>query len=565
MLLQLNIMNFALIEKLSIDFSTGFNVLSGETGAGKSILIDAISFVLGGKFNKNLIRVGEDKTVVEAVFSIENQRTRDILKELDINDEGIVILSRESFHSGKTVAKVNGKSLLLSKIKHVSETLIDIHGQHENQNLLDSSKHINYIDSFGQDLLVDKLKEYENYYLKYSEVEEKINRLQGNDGEREKKIDFLKFQIDEISSIKPKIGEDEELSKKFNMLSNGEKIKKALEKSYILLKENDESRISIADSLMHVIRELKSIEAHHEEVKPIVDSLEESYYLIEDNTRTIGNLKDDTDYDIGELEFINSRMYQLSACKKKYGPTLDDVIAYKNSIEEQYYELINSGEIIEVLLDEKKKLYEKLIEISQNLHNVRLSISELLEKEIKKELDYVGLEKSNFKIDVAYTDSLNSKGRDKIQFNISTNPGQPLQPLEEVVSGGELSRIMLALKTVFVDKDQIPSVIFDEVDTGISGRIAQRVGEKMVLISENHQVFCITHLPQIAALADANYLIEKNSNEVTTFTNVKKLKDDEVEQEVARIIGGSEVTAITIENAREMISKAKDIKDELRS
>jgi DNA repair protein RecN (Recombination protein N) len=565
MLLQLNIMNFALIEKLSIDFSTGFNVLSGETGAGKSILIDAISFVLGGKFNKNLIRVGEDKTVVEAVFSIENQRTRDILKELDINDEGIVILSRESFHSGKTVAKVNNKSLLLSKIKHVSETLIDIHGQHENQNLLDSSKHINYIDSFGQDLLVDKLKEYESYYLKYSEVEEKINRLQGNDGEREKKIDFLKFQIDEISSIKPKIGEDEELSKKFNMLSNGEKIKKALEKSYILLKENDESRISIVDSLMYVIRELKSIEAHHEEVKPIVDSLEESYYLIEDNAGTISNLKDNADYDIGELEFINSRMYQLSACKKKYGPTLDDVIAYKNSIEEQYYELINSGEIIEALLDEKKKLYEKLIEISQNLHNARLSISELLEKEIKKELDYVGLEKSNFKIDVAYIDSLNSKGRDKIQFNISTNPGQPLQPLEEVVSGGELSRIMLALKTVFVDKDQIPSVIFDEVDTGISGRIAQRVGEKMVLISENHQVFCITHLPQIAALADANYLIEKNSNEVTTFTKVKKLKDDEVEQEVARIIGGSEVTAITIENAREMISKAKEIKDELRS
>ncbi|MFR1708141.1 MAG: DNA repair protein RecN [Clostridium sp.] len=565
MLLQLNIMNFALIEKLSIDFSTGFNVLSGETGAGKSILIDAINFVLGGKFNKNLIRVGEDKTIVEAVFSIENQRTKDVLKELDVNDEGIVILSRESFHSGKTIAKVNNKSLLLSKIKQVSETLIDIHGQHENQNLLDSSKHINYVDSFGQNLLVDKLKEYENYYLKYGEIEEKINGIQGNDGEREKKIDFLKFQIDEINSIKPKIGEDEELSKKFNMLSNGEKIKKALEKSYILLKENDESRISIIDSLMYVIRELKSIENHHEEIKPVVVSLEESYYLLEDNTRTISDLKDNTDYDMGELEFINSRMYQLSACKKKYGPTLEDVIAYKNSIEDEYFELINSGEIIEALLKEKKKLYEKLIGISETLHNIRLNISETLEKEIKKELAYIGLEKSIFKIDVSYTENLNSRGRDKIQFKISTNPGQPLQPLEEVVSGGELSRIMLALKTVFVDKDQIPSVIFDEVDTGISGRIAQRVGEKMVLISENHQVFCITHLPQIAALADANYLIEKNSNDVTTFTMVKKLKDDEVEQEVARIIGGSEVTAITVENAREMISKAEEIKSELRS
>ncbi len=564
MLLQLNIMNFALIEKLSIDFSKGFNVLSGETGAGKSILIDAISFVLGGKFNKNLIRVGEDKTVVEAVFSIENQRTKAILEELDIIDEGIVILSRESFHSGKTIAKVNNKTLLLSKIKQVSETLIDIHGQHENQNLLDSSKHINYVDSFGQDLLVNKLEEYDKFYLKYGEVEEKINRLQGNDGEREKKIDFLKFQIDEINSIKPKVGEDEELSKKFNMLCNGEKIKKALEKSYMLLKENDESRISIIDSLMYVIRELKSIEAHHEEVKSIVDSLEESYYLLEDNTRTLSDLKDNTDYDIGELEFINSRMYQLSACKKKYGPTLEDVLVYKNNIEEQYFELINSGEIIEELLKQKKKLFEKLEGIAQELHNLRLEISEVLEKEIKKELDYVGLEKSRFKIEVAYTDNLNSKGRDKIQFNISTNPGQPLQPLEEVVSGGELSRIMLALKTVFVDKDQIPSVIFDEVDTGISGRIAQRVGEKMVLISEAHQVFCITHLPQIAALADVNYLIEKNSDEVNTFTKVKKLKDDEVEQEVARIIGGSEVTAITIENAREMISKAKEIKGDLR-
>jgi len=554
-------MNFALIEKLSIDFSKGFNVLSGETGAGKSILIDAISFVLGGKFNKNLIRVGEDKTVVEAVFSIENQRTRAILEELDISDEGIVILSRESFHSGKTIAKVNNKTLLLSKIKQVSETLIDIHGQHENQNLLDSSKHINYVDSFGQELLVNKLKEYDKFYLKYGEVEEKINRLQGNDGER---IDFLKFQMDEINNIKPKICEDEELSKKFNMLSNGEKIKKALEKSYMLLKENDESRISIIDSLMHVIRELKYIEAHHEEVKSIVDSLEESYYLLEDNTRTLSDLKDNTDYDIGELEFINSRMYQLSVCKKKYGPTLEDVLVYKNNIEEQYFELINSGEIIEELLKQKKKLYEKLEGIALELHNLRLEISEVLEKKIKKELDYVGLEKSRFKIEVEYTENLNSKGRDKIQFNISTNPGQPLQHLEEVVSGGELSRIMLALKTVFVDKDQIPSVIFDEVDTGISGRIAQRVGEKMVLISEAHQVFCITHLPQIAALADVNYLIQKNSDEVNTFTKVEKLKDDEVEQEVARTIGGSEVTAITIENAREMISKAKEIKDELR-
>lgn len=564
MLLQLNIMNFALIEKLSIDFSNGFNVLSGETGAGKSILIDAINFVLGGKFNKNLIRVGEDKTVVEAVFSIENPKTREVLEELEINDEGVVILTRESFSSGKTIAKVNNKTLLLSKVKQVSETIIDIHGQHENQNLLDSTKHINYVDSFGQDMIMDKLSEYERYYEKYLGIDRKIFSLQGNEGEREKKIDFLRFQIDEINAIKPKKGEDEELSKKFNLLSNGEKIKKALEKSYILLKENDESRISIIDSLMYVIRELKSIEKHFEEVKPIVTSIEEAYYNLDDNISIISDLKEDTDYDIGELEFINSRMYQLSSCKKKYGPTVDDVINYRDSIEEQYYELVNCGEIIEKLQKEKNLLKETLIKISDEIHEIRSEISSNLEKEIKKELDYVGLEKSVFKINVELMEELSAKGRDKVQFTISTNPGQPLQPLEEVVSGGELSRIMLALKTVFVDKDHIPSVIFDEVDTGISGRIAQRVGEKMVLISENHQVFCITHLPQIAALADANYLIEKSSTDVTTFTKVKKLNLEEVKHEVARIIGGSEVTVKTLENAQEMIEKANEIKAVLR-
>ncbi|WP_040194825.1 DNA repair protein RecN [Clostridium culturomicium] len=564
MLLQLNIMNFALIEKLSIDFSNGFNVLSGETGAGKSILIDAINFVLGGKFNKNLIRVGEDKTVVEAVFSIENPKTLEVLEELEINDEGVVILTRESFSSGKTIAKVNNKTLLLSKVKQVSETLIDIHGQHENQNLLDSTKHINYVDSFGQDIIMDKLSEYETYYNKYLEIERKIFSLQGNEGEREKKIDFLRFQIDEINTIKPKKGEDEELSKKFNLLSNGEKIKKALEKSYILLKENDESRVSIIDSLTYVVRELKSIEKHFEEIKPVIASLEEAYYNLEDNISTISDLKEDTDYDIGELEFINSRMYQLSSCKKKYGPTLDDVINYRDSIEQQYYELVNCGEIIEKLQKEKDSLKENLMKISDEIHEIRSEISSNLEKEIKKELDYVGLEKSVFKINVELIEELTAKGRDKVQFTISTNPGQPLQPLEEVVSGGELSRIMLALKTVFVDKDHIPSVIFDEVDTGISGRIAQRVGEKMVLISENHQVFCITHLPQIAALADANYLIEKSSTEVTTFTKVKKLNLEEVKQEVARIIGGSEVTVKTLENAGEMIEKANEIKSALR-
>jgi len=273
MLLQLNIKNFALIESLTIDFQKGFNVLSGETGAGKSILIDAINFVLGGKFNKNLIRSGEEKTIVEAVFSIENQKTKDILDEIEIPYEDLVIISRESFQTGKTIAKVNGKTLLLTKIKAISETLLDIHGQHENQNLLDNSNHINYIDSFGYNKLDAVMRQYKELYSKLCTIENKINELQGNQGDREKNIDFLKYQIDEIVNINPKVGEDTELEERFSLLSNAEKIEKSLSLSYKLLKNSDEDRASISDMLVYVIKELKSVEKHKNDIKGITSSL----------------------------------------------------------------------------------------------------------------------------------------------------------------------------------------------------------------------------------------------------------------------------------------------------
>jgi DNA repair protein RecN (Recombination protein N) len=563
MLLQLNIKNFALIESLTIDFQKGFNVLSGETGAGKSILIDAINFVLGGKFNKNLIRSGEEKTIVEAVFSIENQKTKDILDEIEISYEDLVIISRESFQTGKTIAKVNGKTLLLTKIKSISETLLDIHGQHENQNLLDNSNHINYVDSFGYNKLDAVMRQYKELYSKLCTIENKINELQGNEGDREKNIDFLKYQIDEIVNINPKVGEDTELEERFSLLSNAEKIEKSLSLSYKLLKNSDEDRASISDMLAYVIKELKSVEKHKNDIKGITSSLEEVYYIIEQSIDEIVKTKDEIYYDENELEFINSRMFQLSNCKKKYGATIEEVLNYKKSIEEKYEELINSGTIIEKLQRERESLIDEMKTLAGNIHGIRCDISSELEGLIKKELDYIGLEKSTFKIQVTVTENLTANGMDKVQFTISTNPGQPMQPLEEIVSGGELSRIMLALKTVFVDKDEIPSVIFDEIDTGISGRVAQRVAEKMFVISKNHQVFCVTHLPQIACIADINYLIEKESTEVSTFTKVSKLSHEDVNLEIARMIGGSELTKLTIENAKEMIDLATELKNKI--
>lgn len=565
MLLQLNITNFALIENLSISFEQGFNVLSGETGAGKSILIDAINFVLGEKFNKDLIRTGEEKTFVEAIFTIENQKTRDVLNSLDIEYDDLIIISREAFQSGKTVAKVNGKSLVLSNIKLISSTLLDIHGQHENQNLLEISNHINYLDYYGGKAIDNQLLEYRVGYRRYVEIISEIERLSGHSGENEKLVDFYKYQIDEINAAKLKVDEDIELEKRFSILNNAEKISNILESCYVDLFSGDDNVHSVYDRLSYSIRELRSIEKHMDKVVDIANSFEEMFYNLEENAKELRHLKDNISYDEEELNHINSRMYQITNLKKKYGKSIEDILNYKEKIEKQYSELVNKSEIIEKYKTEKEKVLDSLRLKTSKLHKLRNEIALELEAKIKKELDYVGLEKSTFKISITLLDDFNENGSDKVQFLISTNPGEPLKSMEKIVSGGELSRIMLALKTVFVNKDRIPSVIFDEVDTGISGRIAQSVAEKMYLISCSHQVFCVTHLPQIACMSDVHYLIAKSVEQNKTYTSIDKLNLSKKEMEIARMIGGSEVTRLTLEHAKEMIELADIKKNSLKS
>ena len=557
MLLQLNIKNFALIENLSINFEQGFKVLSGETGAGKSILIDAINFVLGGKFNKNTIRTGEDKTYVEAIFTMDNKNSKNALDEMDIDYEDMIIISRETYQSGKSIAKVNGKSLLLSKVKYISKTLLDIHGQHDNHNLLDRVNHIFYVDSFGMDKINEVLEGYNEKYVRLTVIKNKIHKLEGNEGQREKRIDFLNYQIEEIKSANIKIGEDEDLSEKYAIISNAEKLEKHLSKSYGLLYINDEENTSVFYNLAMAIKELRTIEKHLEKIKTITDSIEESYYNIEENISDLRNLKETIYYDEKELEYLNSRINQINICKRKYGSTIEEIFDYKEKIVAEHEELTNSTEIITGLNKEKEVLECEMRVIGEQIHQIRCDISKELQNKVKDELDYIGLEKSKFYIEVKLEDEFYENGCDKVQFCISTNPGEPLSPLEDIVSGGELSRIMLALKTVFVDKDEIPTVIFDEIDTGISGRIAQCVAEKMYLISLNHQIFCVTHLPQIASMADTNYLISKNVKNEKTYTNIIKMDDEGKQQEIARMIGGTEVTKLTLENSKEMINMAR--------
>ena len=560
MLLQLNIKNFALIRELCVEFGKGFNILSGETGAGKSILIDTIDYVLGGKFSKDLIRYGEDKTFVEAVFSVENPDILDILKELNIDDE-LLIISRETTLLGKSIIKVNGKSVVLAYLKRIREKLLDIHGQHQNQNLLNRSCHIQYLDDFIGEEIYSYLNKYEDLRKEQSLIVEKIKELNGNT-DREKLLDYIKFQIDDIEKANLKVNEEEELKEEFNLLSNAEKISLALRKSYSIL-DNPMEGISVNEGLSKVVNELTSIEKHFEKIKEKREKIEDSLYILEEISREIRDLSSEIQYDEFELEKINSRIYEISLYKKKYGESVEEILKYLKKLKNQYDELINSEEIINELNLKKLKIEDEMQELCVVMHDIRKKYAITLEDNIKYELNYIGMEKSIIKIDIENTDTFNSRGFDEVTFLISTNPGEPLKVLEKVVSGGELSRIMLAMKCVFVDKDAIPTLIFDEIDTGISGTVAKRVGEKMFEVSSKHQVLCITHLPQIAALSDCHYFVSKRVEDGKTFTEIKTLDKYEKIKEIAKMTSGDEVSDVTLENASEMVAFAELKKQEI--
>lgn len=564
MLLQINIENFALIEKLTVTFEKGFNILSGETGAGKSILIDAINCVLGGKSSRGFIRTGTEKAFVEAVFTIENDKTELALNEMDVECDDLVIISREMFKSGKSIAKVNGKAILVSQLKNISDTLIDIHGQHENQNLLEVSNHIFYLDNFGEENIFNQIEKYSVLYKEITDIDKKIKELKISDGENGKISDFLKYQIDEIDKANLKMGEDEELEEKFSVISNSENISKIFSEASEILYDGTENSKSIYDLLGYIVNKLRTVEGKSEKIKNIADSLEGVYYNTQEIVQDIRDIKDNISFDEKELEYVNSRLFQIDNYKKKYGKTIEEIFKYKEEIEKKYDEYINREEIIKNLELKKDKVFEKLIFEAEKLHQIRNKLAKNLEIKVKNELNYIGLEKSTFKIDVSFDkNSIGNIGADKVQFLISTNPGEPLKSLEKVVSGGELSRIMLAIKTVFVDKDKVPSVIFDEIDTGISGRIAQSVAEKMYTISTKHQVFCVTHLAQIACMSDIHFWVSKNTKNEKTYTDVRRISKDEKKKVLALMIGGTEVTKITIEHAAEMIEMAEKRKKQI--
>lgn len=562
MLIQLNIKNFALIEEMTINFKEGFNILSGETGAGKSIMIDAIDFVLGGKFSKSLIRTGEDRTYVEALFTLDGSKVCEVLDELDMEYDDVLIISRESHQSGKNLIKINGKSLITSQLKRVRAKLLDIHGQHQNQELLLRSSHILYLDGFIDKSIEEPLNKYTVLRESLLQVREDLKRITGNQ-DREKLLDYLKFQIEDIEKAKLKENEEDTLREEYNILANAEKINHALVDSYKLLSGQEE--FSVMDSLSKVISELSGVEKHFEKIKKNKDVIEEAFYTIEEATREIRDMAEEIVFDNDALESINSRIYEINQYKKKYGPTVKDILDYLEKIKKEYDEIINSEKIINELREKENNILKSMEEAAIILHELRVEKSGALEEKILKELAFVGLEKSRMQIRVEREETFNERGFDDVCFLISTNPGEPLMPLEKVLSGGELSRIMLALKCVFAEKDEIPTLIFDEIDTGISGAVAQRVGEKMYQLSCTHQVLCITHLPQIAILSDYHYFVTKNVVDNKTFTSIKVLKIEEKELEISKMLSGNDVTEATLNNVKEMIRISEEKKKEIKN
>ncbi|MGL4741970.1 MAG: DNA repair protein RecN [Sarcina sp.] len=564
MLLQITIENFALIEKASLDFKSGFNILSGETGAGKSILIDSINYVLGSKFNKDLIRIGAEKTFVEGVFSIDkNDKLLEILEDLEIDYDDVLIISRESSSNGKNISKINGKSLILADIRKITSRLVDIHGQHNNQNLLDKELHIGYLDSFCDGAFVKVLEEYKIGFDEIKAIDRKISEL-SKEGKNEKLIDYLDFQLKEIREVKLRVGEEEELKERFNILSNSEKIGRALRISYDKLSSSGIENEGIIDSLSEITKELSSVELHSKKIEERNSRVSNIYYELEEIAREIYDENSNITYDDLELDEINSRLYKIATIQRKYGESEQAVLDYAKSIEIQLEEMQNAEKIIEELNEEKKVKMDALLIVAMRLHEIRVEAAENLVKNVKKELEYVGLGKCVFEVQITLDESFNEIGKDKVQFMISTNPGQPLKPMERIVSGGELSRIMLAMKTVFIDKDKIPTVIFDEIDTGISGQIAQSVAEKMYEISLKHQVFCISHLPQIASMSDHHYFVSKEIKDGKTFSKVEKVDDEKKIIEIAKMLGGVKLTDGTILNAKEMVELTENKKKEIQ-
>lgn len=563
MLQSLYLENIALIEKLGIELFSGFNVLTGETGAGKSIIIDAVNFVLGERTSRDLIRNGAARAKVEAVFNLnEGDAAFAALDALGIEYDGNeLILSRELSAAGRNACRVNGTLVPVASLKSVSDTLVDIHGQHEHQALLDAENHISYLDAYCHAESLPIIEKIDAIVSRRNELMLKRNSGFSSEREREREMDMLRYQIEEIASANLEAGEEERLNAEKTVLLNAERIRTALETAHMALSGAEEgSALSAIDTAR---RSMRDIAALNKDYEALGDKIEELYYAAEDISFVLRDTSENVESDMQRLEEIEQRLKLISDLKRKYGRTVEDVIDFGKDAGTKLNELENAEALAAELDAKLDKLKAEYNVAADELSKVRRAAGDRLKRDVLNELKDLGMAKAMF--DVALSDASGGEprngGRETAEFMLSANPGEPLKPLEKVASGGELSRIMLCFKSIFADNDRVPTLIFDEIDTGISGRTAAVVGEKMLGIAKKHQVICVTHLAQIAALAEAHLMVRKYDDGKNTFVETRQLNEEEKVQRIAQMMDGESDSPSALTHARELIARADKIKE----
>ena len=539
MINHISIKNFAIIENTEVDFFEGLNIITGETGAGKSIVIEAISLALGSRADSSYVRTGTDKAIIQLVATLDGED---------------IVITREISATGKNLCKLNGEIVTLAQINQVASKLADIHGQYDNQSLLNPDYHIVLLDAYKNDITLPLKEEVSSIFADFSSCKSKLAKLLSMEKENARKLDFYKFEAEEIEKACLVIGEDAELEERIAVLQNSEKIYDNLSRSYQSMYDDSPS---IMDGLNFAVKSIEEISHYSSELAALGEEFNDTYYRLEELCRNLRGLKDSVVFSPAELDEAIARLNVIDGLKKKYGDTIEEILEYHEKISANLSLIENFDEEKLALMKNLKDLKAKLVDACNKLTEQRKANALELEASIQKELHDLNFKDSMVKIDIQPLTEPTEFGMDKVEILITTNKGEPLKPLYKVASGGEMSRIMLAFKNIISSYDQIPTLIFDEIDNGISGITASIVGKKLKEIANTRQILCITHLPQIAACGEHNYRIFKESDESKTFTTVQALNDSQTVDEIARLLGGANITDVTIASAKELIASAK--------
>lgn len=559
MLERLSIKNIALIREQTINFKSGFNVLTGETGAGKSLIIDSLSLLLGEKADKSLISHGETFATVEAVFSSLSDNVLNLLEEFGLEREDTLIISRKISIDGKNECRVNGTTFTLSMLKKLSAPLMDLHGQFEHQNLLKVSNHIGILDSYGASKILGLLQNYQICYAKYEENQNELRKLVTNDKERERLIDLYSYQVEEIDNAGFYDGEEEELKDFRNQVLHSEKIMDSLSNVVLLGKGDGYEYAGVAESIKKMQTMLGMVAEYSKEIAPQLDRIESLKIEFEDVVDTLEEIKDNMYFDEQKAKQNEERLDLLSSFKKKYGSTISEIIEYRDKTQTELEKLINSENRVNELKKEQQKLEAELILTAEKLSKARKESALKMEKEVTSELVSLGMKSARFVIDIQplSLENRNKDGFDRVEFMFSANLGEEVKPLKAVASGGEMSRFMLAVKNITAKIEGISTLIFDEIDTGVSGMMALVLGEKLCMVSKFAQVICVTHLAQVASFGKTQFLIEKSESQGKTITSVKELDRTERVKEIARLVSGV-VSEKALQSAEELLKNAED-------